>query len=146
MPDSAGSKKAAAFSRGTHVERKEFRRRIRLMPRKVSGLLAYIYSIPDFLAGANICRIFLPAAECRILPTAKHHIGRTQQPRCRQRQRGLKTKKGTNTTANPSYVLRKFFFPPLLYIVYQIFRRAQIFVGFFSQPREAWRCRRFFAS
>ena len=58
MPDSAGSKKATAFSRGTHVERKEFRRRIRLMPRKVSGLLAYIYSIPDFLTGANFCRIF----------------------------------------------------------------------------------------
>lgn len=58
MPDSAGSKKAAAFSRGTHVERKEFRRRIRLMSQKVSGLLAYIYSIPDFLAGANFCRIF----------------------------------------------------------------------------------------
>ena len=58
MPDSAGSKKAAAFSRGTHVERKEFRRRIRLMSRKASGLLAYIYSIPDFLAGANFCRIF----------------------------------------------------------------------------------------
>ena len=54
-----------------------------------------------------------------------------QKPRCRQRQRGSKTKKGTNTTANPSYVLRKFFFPPLLYIVYQIFRLAQIFVGFF---------------
>lgn len=36
-----------------------------------------------------------------------------------------------NTTANPSYVLRKFFFPHLLYIVYQIFRLAQIFVGFF---------------
>ena len=34
--------------------------------------------------------------------------------------------------ANPSYVLRKFFFPHLLYIVYQIFRRAQIFVGFFG--------------
>lgn len=58
MPDFAGSKKAAAFSRGTHVERKEFRRRIRLMSQKVSGLLAYIYSIPDFLAGANFCRIF----------------------------------------------------------------------------------------
>ena len=58
MPDSAGSKKAAAFSRGTHVERKEFRRRIRLMFQKASGLLAYIYSIPDFLAGANFCRIF----------------------------------------------------------------------------------------
>ena len=33
--------------------------------------------------------------------------------------------------ANPSYVLRKFFFPHLLYIVYQTFRLAQIFVGFF---------------
>lgn len=54
-----------------------------------------------------------------------------QNPRCRQRQRGFKTKKGTNTTANPSYVLRKFFFPHLLYILYQIFRKAQIFVGFF---------------
>lgn len=58
MPDSAGSKKAAAFSRGTHVERKEFRRRIRLMFRKASGLLAYIYIIPDFSASANFCRIF----------------------------------------------------------------------------------------
>lgn len=38
------------------------------------------------------------------------NIGKTQKPRCRQRQRGSKTKKGTNTTANPSYVLRKFFF------------------------------------
>ena len=56
---------------------------------------------------------------------------KTQKPRCRQRQRGFKTKKGMNTTANPSYVLRKFFFPPLLYIVYQIFRQTQIFVGFF---------------
>lgn len=63
MPDSAGSKKAAAFSRGTHVERKEFRRRIRLMFQKASGLLAYIYSIPDFLAGANFCRIFSLAAD-----------------------------------------------------------------------------------
>lgn len=36
MPDFAGSKKAAAFSRGTHVERKEFRRRIRLMSQKIS--------------------------------------------------------------------------------------------------------------
>ena len=60
------------------------------------------------------------------------NIGKTQKPRCRQRQRGFKTKKGTNTTANPSYVLRKFFFPHLLYIVYQIFRLAQIFVGFFG--------------
>ena len=67
----------------------------------------YTYSMPDF-AGSK-----------------------TQKPRCRQRQRGSKTKKGTNTTANPSYVLRKFFFSHLLYIVYQIFRRAQIFVGFF---------------
>ena len=71
------------------------------------------------------------AAECRILPTAKHHIGRTQKPRCRQRQRGFKTKKGTNTTANPSYVLKKISLPHLLYILYQIFRQAQIFVGFF---------------
>lgn len=54
-----------------------------------------------------------------------------QNPRCRQRQRGFKTKKGTNTTANPSYVLKKMFLPHLLYIVYQIFRWAQIFVGFF---------------
>ena len=61
MPDSADSKKAAVLSRGTHVERKEFRRRIRLMSRKDSVLLAYIYSIPDFLAGANFCRIFLLA-------------------------------------------------------------------------------------
>lgn len=58
-----------------------------------------------------------------------------QNPRGRQRQRGSKTKKGTNATANPSYVLRKFFFPHLLYIVYQIFRRAQIFVGFFCSRR-----------
>ena len=71
------------------------------------------------------------AAECRILPTAKHHIGRTQKPRCRQRQRGFKTKKGTNTTANPSYVLKKISLPHLLCILYQIFRQAQIFVGFF---------------
>lgn len=56
---------------------------------------------------------------------------KTQNPRCWQRQWGFRTKKGTNATANPSYVLRKFFFPPLLYIVYQIFRWAQIFVGFF---------------
>ena len=56
---------------------------------------------------------------------------KTQKPRCRQRQRGSKTKKGTNTTANPSYVLKKMFLPHLLYIVYQIFRWAQIFVGFF---------------
>ena len=42
---------------------------------------------------------------------------KTQNPRCRQRQRGSKT--------------RKIFLPQLLYIVYQIFRRAQIFVGFF---------------
>ena len=28
------------------------------MSQKVSGLLAYIYSIPDFLASANFCRIF----------------------------------------------------------------------------------------
>lgn len=63
MPNSAGSKKAAALSRGTHVERKEFRRRIRLMSRKDSVLLAYIYSIPDFLAGANFYRIFLPAMD-----------------------------------------------------------------------------------
>ena len=67
---------------------------------------------------------------------------KTQNPRCRQRPRGFKTKKGTNnSTANPSYALRKFFFPQLLYIVYQIFRRAQIFVGLFLQPREVWRCR-----
>ena len=60
-----------------------------------------------------------------------------QNPRGRQRQRGSKTKKGTNATANPSYVLRKFFFPHLLYIVYQIFRRAQIFVGFFCSRRRS---------
>lgn len=54
-----------------------------------------------------------------------------QNPRGRQRQRGSKTKKGTNATANPSYVLKKMFLPHLLYIVYQIFRWAQIFVGFF---------------
>ena len=63
-------------------------------------------------------------------------VSKTQKPRCRQRQRGSKTKKGTNTTANPSYVLRKFFFPHLLYIVYQIFRLAQIFVGFFSRSAD----------
>ena len=57
---------------------------------------------------------------------------KTQNPRCWQRQWGFRTKKGTNATANPSYVLRKFFFPPLLYIVYQIFRKVQIFVGFFA--------------
>lgn len=60
------------------------------------------------------------------------NIGRTQKPSCRQRQRGSKTKKGTNTTANPSYVSKKISLPQLLYIVYQIFRRAQIFVGFFG--------------
>ena len=54
-----------------------------------------------------------------------------QNPRCRQRQRGSKTKKGTNATANPSYVSKKISLPQLLYIVYQIFRRVQIFVGFF---------------
>lgn len=43
MPDSAGIKKAAAQSRGTHVERKEFRRRIRLTYRKeLSFSLTYI--------------------------------------------------------------------------------------------------------
>ena len=43
MPNSAGSKKAAALSRGTHVERKEFRRRIRLTYRKeLSFSLTYI--------------------------------------------------------------------------------------------------------
>ena len=67
----------------------------------------YTYSMPDFSGS------------------------KTQKPRCRQRQRGSKTKKGTNTTANPSYVLKKISLPHLLYIVYQIFRRAQIFVGFF---------------
>ena len=56
---------------------------------------------------------------------------KTQNPRCRQGQRGFKTKKGTNATANPSYVSKKISLPQLLYIVYQIFRRVQIFVGFF---------------
>ena len=54
-----------------------------------------------------------------------------RKPPLPAKQWGFKTKKGTNATANPSYVLRKFFFSHLLYIVYQIFRRAQIFVGFF---------------
>ena len=72
MPDSAGSKKAAAFSRGTHVERKEFRRRIRLMFRKeLSFSLTYtvyhIFGLVQIFVG-----FFLPAAECRILPAAKH--------------------------------------------------------------------------
>ena len=56
---------------------------------------------------------------------------KTQNPRCRQGQRGSKTKKGTNATANPSYVSKKISLPQLLYIVCQIFRRVQIFVGFF---------------
>ena len=54
-----------------------------------------------------------------------------QNPRCRQRQRGFKTKKGTNATANPSYVSEKISLSHLLYIVYQSFKRPQIFVGFF---------------
>ncbi|RHS00235.1 hypothetical protein DWW20_16685 [Ruminococcus sp. AF14-5] len=45
---------------------------------------------------------------------------------------GFKTKKGTNATANPSYASGKIFLPHLLYIVYYIFRRTQIFVGFFA--------------
>lgn len=67
----------------------------------------YTYNMPDF-AGSK-----------------------TQNHRCRQGQRGSKTKKGTNATANPSYVSKKISLPQLLYIVCQIFRRVQIFVGFF---------------
>lgn len=63
MPDSAGSKKAAAFSRGTHVERKEFRRRIRLTSRKeLSFSLAYIvYQI--FWLVQIFIGFFLPAMD-----------------------------------------------------------------------------------
>ena len=60
------------------------------------------------------------------------NIGKTQKPRCRQRQRGSKTKKGTNTTANPSYVLRKFFF--LISCIYytRCFGKRKFLSDFFS--------------
>lgn len=63
MPNSAGSKKAAALSRGTHVERKEFRRRIRLTYRKeLSFSLTYIvYQI--FLLVQIFIGFFLPAMD-----------------------------------------------------------------------------------
>ena len=69
--------------------------------------------------------IFNYVFNMQILHERKNPAARTVS-----RRRDFLTKKGI-TTANPSYVLRKFFFPPLLYIVYQIFRLAQIFVGFF---------------
>lgn len=50
--------------------------------------------------------------------------GRGVQPRHTRRKKGI-------PTANPSYVSKKISLPQLLYIVYQIFRLAQIFVGFF---------------
>lgn len=55
-----------------------------------------------------------------------------QNPRGRQRQRGSKTKKGTNTTANPSYVLRKFFF--LISCIYytRFFGKRKFLSDFFS--------------
>ena len=63
MSDFAGNKKAAAFSRGTHVERKEFRRRIRLTSRKeLSFSLTYIvYQI--FRLVQIFVGFFLQAAE-----------------------------------------------------------------------------------
>lgn len=63
MPNSAGSKKAAALSRGTHVERKEFRRRIRLTYRKeLSFSLTYIvYQI--FWLVQIFIGFFLPAMD-----------------------------------------------------------------------------------
>ena len=63
MSDFAGNKKAAAQSRGTHVERKEFRRRIRLMSRKeLSFSLTYIvYQI--FRLAQIFLGFFLPAMD-----------------------------------------------------------------------------------
>ena len=57
---------------------------------------------------------------------------KTQNPRCRQRQRGFLKQRKERTRRRIRLMYRgRFFFPLLLYTVYQIFRRAQIFVGFF---------------
>lgn len=74
----------------------------------------------------TICRIFYPR---------KH--------KCRCIQQRHLNKERNFSAANPSYVLRKFFFPHLLYIVYQIFRCTQIFVGFFDGNKKS-AARRFF--
>ena len=114
----------------------------------------------------HVNAIFNYVFNMQILHERKNPAARTVS-----RRRDFLTKKGI-TTANPSYVLRKFFFPHrwtedrdqpqvvhrfwgyqtctrsqkprprlvkvnvsspnhLLYILYQIFRKAQIFVGFF---------------
>ena len=92
MSNSAGSKKAAAQSRGTHVERKEFRRRIRLTYRKeLSFSLTYIvYQI--FLLVQIFIEFFLPAMDgggilhcwlnfCRQLKKAVHVLHSQRMPR-----------------------------------------------------------------
>ena len=117
-------RQSAAFQASPSFARKKNRQ---IMPVQISN--SYDFSFL-FLYLYTICRIYLSAK--RKIPAAGKDSG------------GSKTKKGTNAMANPSYVLRKFFFPHLLYILYHIFRRAQIFVGFFSQLREAWCCWRIF--
>ena len=76
------------------------------------------------------CKNFVSNLTC-------HFPTKTKNPAARitSKRQDFLTKKGIST-ANPSYVLRKFFFPLLLYTVYQIFRCTQIFVGFFCRQQK----------
>ena len=65
---------------------------------------------------------------CRILPAAKR-----KSPAAGKDSGGSKTKKGTNTTANPSYVLRKFFlFSSLIYSIPDFPAGANFLSDFFA--------------
>ena len=63
------------------------------------------------------------------------HKNKNPAARITSKRQDFLTKKGIST-ANPSYVSRKFFLPHILYIVYHIFRYTQIFVGFFSAKQK----------
>lgn len=62
------------------------------------------------------------------------HKNKNPAARITSKRQDFLTKKGIST-ANPSYVSRKFFFSHFLYIVYHIFRYTQIFNGFFQQNK-----------
>ena len=107
------------------------------MPSFVSGIAGVAFSIIfviifiSFLFDFQYCRHILSTLPiCRILPAAKHR--QNAKAPLPAKTAGLKNKERNEHDGESVLCIEEILLPHLLYILYQIFRQAQIFVGFFS--------------
>ena len=106
------------------------------MPSFVSGIAGVAFSIIfviifiSFLFDFRYCRHILSTLPiCRILPAAKHR--QNAKAPLPAKTAGLKNKERNEHDGESVLCIEEILLPHLLYILYQIFRQAQIFVGFF---------------